>query len=117
MYTKRNYKRIEIPIDIILNSKNNYYKANVVDISLKGILIKLKQDLDLNKNKIYTAHIPLTQTKTKIAMQIKIAWKKNKNYGIVCQNIDIDSMTHLKKLLELNGVSPLLLTRELGIFS
>ena len=46
-------------------------------------------------------------------MSLTFSHEENNTLGFKCQHIDIDSMTHLKRLVELNVGSDDILMREL----
>jgi hypothetical protein len=47
-------------------------------------------------------------------MDVLIAHHENEELGLHCKDIDIDSITHLRRLIELNLGNPALLERELS---
>ena len=47
-------------------------------------------------------------------MNVKVAHVEGRYAGLVCEGIDIDSVTHLRRLVELNLGDPDLLDRELS---
>ena len=50
-----------------------------------------------------------------IAMEGRIAHIEGRRVGLICDSIDLDSITHLRRLVELNAGDPLLLDRELDV--
>ena len=47
-------------------------------------------------------------------MDVEIAHRENDELGLNCKDIDVDSITHLRRLVELNLGDPELLERELS---
>ena len=47
-------------------------------------------------------------------MDVWVAHEENKELGLKCKDIDVDSITHLRRLIELNLGDPDLLERELS---
>ena len=43
-----------------------------------------------------------------------VAHREGRRAGLACQSIDVDSVTHLRRLVELNAGDPDLLQRELS---
>lgn len=91
--------------------------VRVLDLSLKGALVRLPADqakpglgapctLQLRLNDA-TADVD-------IALQGRIAHTDNDCVGIACLTIDLDSITHLRRLVELNLGDSTLLERELS---
>jgi len=89
----------------------------VIDISLKGALIRLPADVALQDGAICRLHVRLDETREKdeqISMETRVTHVEGGNAGLLCLVIDIDSVTHLRRLVELNLGDPLLLERELS---
>jgi hypothetical protein len=85
--------------------------AELVDISLRGALIKVPPG--------WTGRIDNTcQIKLKLAddaviiMRAVVAHVQGRRVGLRCENIDIDSITHLRRLVALNAGDASLLERE-----
>ncbi|MDQ7050157.1 MAG: hypothetical protein Q9M92_11740 [Enterobacterales bacterium] len=50
---------------------------------------------------IYQLEIPLSEENSQIKMSLKLTHQHPENLGFVCENIDVDSITHLRKIVEL----------------
>jgi len=86
----------------------------VLDISLKGALIHLPADTALQDGAICRLHVQLDAMDDKISMEARVTHVEGSNAGLLCLTIDIDSVTHLRRLVELNLGDPALLERELS---
>jgi hypothetical protein len=51
---------------------------------------------------------------TVITMWATAMHVEERHVGLRCDNIDLDSITHLRRLVELNSGDPAILERELG---
>jgi hypothetical protein len=60
-------------------------------------------------------HLPLDNGETEIRLQATVVHHQGERYGLVCQELDLDSATHLRRLLELNLGDESLLQREIGL--
>ncbi len=87
--------------------------AAVIDLSLKGALIRLPAGTTATVGAICKLHIPLNETHHKISMDAHVAHVEGRYVGILCDSIDIYSITHLRRLIELNLGDPALLEQEL----
>lgn len=89
--------------------------ASLLDISLKGALVRLETPIDKAFNG-YSCIMTLSLAgdDEKIIMNGKIAHQAGALLGIDCKYIDLDSITNLRKLIALNTGSETLLERELA---
>ncbi|MCP5267908.1 MAG: PilZ domain-containing protein [Zoogloeaceae bacterium] len=112
---RRQFSRIAYhsPAELITGKRQD--KVVVLDISLKGALLRLPTgSLPAIPNENCTLHIPLGDTGAIIRMQGTIAHAEGIYIGLACRNLDLDSATHLRRLLELNLGDSALLDRELS---
>lgn len=112
---KRHFHRIMHDANATLTIENLTILCTVLDISLKGCLLKLSQPHEINLSKIYPLSIRLSED-IKIEMEISPTHIEGQRIGAVCRKIDLDSITHLRRLIELNSDEPGLLERELHEF-
>jgi PilZ domain. len=110
---RRKHSRITFQAPATLIFPDQIMSVVVIDLSLKGALILLPTEMDLRNGGICKLHIPLNGTHHKISMDARVAHAKKLHVGIVCESIDIYSITHLRRLIELNLGDPALLGREL----
>jgi hypothetical protein len=59
-----------------------------------------------------TLKIRLDTAGTTIRMEVTVVHHMANYYGLVCREIDLDSVTHLRRLVELNLGNELLAERE-----
>lgn len=88
----------------------------VLDLSLKGALIRLPVSTPISDGASGMLHVQLNESEAsdRISMQIRVAHAEGPLAGLLCISIDIDSVTHLRRLVELNLGDPALLERELS---
>ena len=95
-------------------------EVEVLDISLKGALLRLPNGDEtpttarLESGADCQLEVLLDDTRGTIRMDVRVAHVGDGLLGVVCQLIDIDSATHLRRLVELNLGDPALLERELS---
>lgn len=87
--------------------------TQLIDISLKGALVAHPPGLDLSVGTPVTLSVQLADSPVVIAMVATVAHVSSERVGLHCTAIDVDSMTHLRRLMELNLGDPGLLDREL----
>jgi hypothetical protein len=73
----------------------------LINISLKGILVEL-QNHPLEMEESYDLRIKLASTDIEIKTIAVLVHEKDDKLGFYFKEIDLDSMIHLRRLLELN---------------
>lgn len=88
--------------------------AKVLDLSLKGALVDLPKADSLSVGAPCILSIPLSagHAAEVITMSCEVAHIEGDHIGLLCRSIDLDSVTHLRHLIELNLGDPALLERE-----
>ena len=87
--------------------------AKLLDISLKGALVRLPPDTQWPDADDTRLTVRLDDEGHSIIMHGRVAHREDDRLGFLCQHIDMDSITHLRRLVELNLGDPALLEREL----
>ncbi|MVF11425.1 PilZ domain-containing protein [Ketobacter sp. MCCC 1A13808] len=113
MIEKRNFTRIAFDANARLHKGEESCPTKLLDISLKGALVKQPEALPLSKDDQVTLYLLLSDEETEICMQGKVAHLAAEQVGIVCEHIDVDSASHLRRIVELNTGSEFLLEREI----
>lgn len=110
---QRRFKRVSFLQQVDVNIATHSYETQCMDISLRGVLLlrpanatwQIGQELDvritLAPEEIIDMHCTLMHLDTEVA-------------GCECSSIDIDSLTTLRRLLELNLANPQEVNRELA---
>ena len=111
---RRRYSRIQFDSPILFVVKDRQIEGVLVDISLKGALVRIDPDQIPPLGVSGTLHINLHETEGRIDIEALIKHVDGDRAGYLCTSIDIDSVTHLTRLVELNLGSRELLERELS---
>ena len=117
MENRRQFTRILFSIDAQLEVEDNIYSVNIHDISLNGALVTAPNNASEIKNKIGLLSFQLSDTETQVSMHIAIVHVEKDEMGLQCNAIDIDSVTHLRRLVELNLGDDSQLHKELSQLS
>jgi PilZ domain-containing protein len=88
--------------------------CDVIDISLNGILIAKPEKWNGQMNDSYQVDLVFEKGQLVIKMEAIVAHIDQQAIGFTCEHIDLDSITHLKRLVELNLGNEELLHRELS---
>ncbi len=87
--------------------------AELLDISLKGALVKVSPQWSGRLGDVLRIDLRLADD-AEIAMRAVVAHVEGLQVGLRCEDIDLDSITHLRRLVELNAGDASLLERELA---
>jgi len=111
----RHFSRIpfDVAYRISESDKHAVFTGHVIDLSLKGALIERPENLSLQIGEVLLLDLLLGADDVHIQMQVRVAHLHEKTVGVVCEHLDLDSMTHLRRVIELNLGSHQLLEREL----
>ena len=93
------------------NEKENYFK--IINISLNGILLEPETKQDIELDVLVPLIIQLSSTDVKIKTSARLQHRENNHLGFRFEEIDVESMIHLRRLVELNSDSADQITHEL----
>ncbi|WP_331346442.1 PilZ domain-containing protein [Cellvibrio sp. UBA7661] len=98
---RRKFSRILFDAHVELAQGEFHWRATLLDISLKGLLIQQTLPGAVIKADPILVKILLSDN-TSIAMSVVVAHQHHNQTGLMCTSIDIDSVSHLRRLIELN---------------
>ncbi|WP_299179977.1 PilZ domain-containing protein [uncultured Neptuniibacter sp.] len=110
---RRRFTRIDFDAKTELVSEGGSWDVQLHDISFNGILVKSDQTLPFKKGDQVTAVIHLLGDDITIRTPCTLAHDQAQEYGFLIENLDLDSLTLLRRLVELNLGDEELLEREL----
>lgn len=93
-----------------------HQRCQVIDISLKGVLLQLPAGRSAQAGMPCLVKLPLGEDASAdivIAMAGELAHVEGDRAGVLCRSIDIESITHLRRLIEVNLGDPAASDREL----
>ena len=112
MEQRRRYSRVDFVAKCSLLVEGQVYETTLADISMKGALVERPESWEDAPRRKCKLLIEL-DAGTILTMEMEEARIVDGRLGLVCVSIDIDSATHLRRLLELNFGDPALVEREL----
>jgi pSer/pThr/pTyr-binding forkhead associated (FHA) protein len=110
---QRQFSRIPFDVSATLRSDEQSWETDLLDISLHGALIKIPEAFEPDAERQYQLAIHL-EGGPDICMDVSIAHQENQQLGLRCEDIDVESITHLRRLVELNVGDAGILERELS---
>lgn len=109
---RRQFSRIHFDACALLSVGSRTVDCELIDLSLRGALVLCDEDYPKVGD---SSRLELTlNDERQIAIEGTIAHREGRRVGIHCERIDLDSMTHLRRIVELNTGDESLLNRELG---
>lgn len=114
---RRQFSRILFNAECVLSQGAIQWTSGVQDISLKGVLIRKPEGFSMGSDTSFDASIKLAGNEQCINMNVRFSNEHDNALGFKCEHIDLDSMAHLKRLVELNVGDEDILHRELSALS
>ena len=112
---RRQYKRVSFDTNAKLTKGDQSFDCKIVDLSIHGVLLRPHGVIRPTETANYQLEIPLSADDNSIKMTLNLTHQHPDSLGFECKNIDLDSITHLRKIVELNSGDPTLLDRELDV--
>ncbi len=112
--SKRHFSRINFAAHAQIEFNNVVFEAELLDISLKGALFQPKKQTSLERGNCCTLKIFLHSSDITLTFNAELVHVEQNDLGFRFLNIDIDTMTHLRRLLGLNVGDQDKITRELS---
>jgi hypothetical protein len=113
VHSLRQFVRIPFDADVLLKLRDGSIKVQLVDISLKGALVQWDGSDTFQLDEPCSLKLPMAQDGDGIVMAGRIAHLKGPLIGIEVTDIDITSLTRLRRLIELNSGDSNLMHREI----
>lgn len=110
---RRRFKRIAFNAPTELSQGNLRWSVQLIDLSLKGLLIQRPDPWLGDETQPFAADIHLSDD-VEVRMDVQLTRKDYGQLGFVCQKISLESAQHLRRLIELNLADEEALDRELG---
>ena len=111
---KRRFTRIPFHAPAVLGVGDVEVVGQVLDLSLKGALVEVPESAAGDAGDACTLRIELGGGEVQVRMDGRIAYRGEGRLGVCCSQIDLESMEHLRRLVELNLGDEDLLRREIS---
>ncbi|MBS7690789.1 PilZ domain-containing protein [Pseudomonas lalucatii] len=110
---RRRFQRIDFDAPTEIAQGAQRWTVELHDLSLKGLLIKRPAQWDGDGEQPFVAAVDLGGG-IQVQMEVEMARSQGDLLGFTCRHIDLDSISHLRRLVELNLGDETLLERELA---
>jgi len=110
---RRRFKRISFDAKTELTQGDKSWAVHLIDLSLKGLLIERPSPWLGNPAEPFIVDIHLN-VDIDVQMEVRLTHDDHNHLGFVCEHIGLESVTHLRRLIELNLADHDELERELA---
>lgn len=110
---RRRFQRVAFDAPTVIAQGERQWSAALHDISLKGLLIGTPRDWNGDPDQPFEAMTELGN-EARVKMEVVLTRTQPQSLGFVCRHIDLESISHLRRLIELNLGDEQLLERELA---
>lgn len=108
----RKFVRIPFEAEVLLKLGAQIHAVHLLDISLKGALLQHDGKAGFTLHDACRLKLPMAQDGAGIVMAGRIVHLDGPLLGFECLDIDVSSLTRLRRLIELNSGDPALADRE-----
>ena len=103
MADRRNFQRIKFSSTSMLKVGDTPYQGDLLDISLNGALLQFAASPPIHQGEIYDLEIRLPASDISMNFKVALVHSDDGNeYGFKFISQDIGTITHLRRLVELN---------------
>jgi hypothetical protein len=112
MIERRRFFRVVYSTPAQLQQGEQVWSTTLLDLSLQGALLNRPANWTEQNNGLFTLSFTLADSDIEIRMEVESTHLDEQKLGVYCHHIDIDSASHLRRLIELNAGDTELLLRE-----
>ena len=111
---RRRFSRITFQRPALFTIGGTSSTVTVVDVSLKGALLEVPAGLVAPQGTRCTLLVHLDEGEAAIHLDGQVAHHRGTRLGMRCTSVDLESVRHLRRVVELNVGDDELLHRELA---
>ena len=113
-HNHRQYSRVPFVTQVELQLPDQTLNVALLDIAFKGALLRTPGQLNVALHTPCRLVLPLDDGDETIEMNGKVVHLEGNQLGMACADIDLQSLTNLRRLLALNTGDAELMDRELA---
>lgn len=114
MAERRKFSRVVYRTPATIRQNDKSWETKVLDLSLKGALLATPAGWESSNTDDYDLSFCLHDSDIELDMDLKLIQESDEYLRFQIDHIDIDSASHLKRLVELNVGNDDLLHREIA---
>ena len=116
MSENRHFSRVGFEAETWLETSGKRFDVHLHDLSLKGALVSFDGQFPLAEGEICPLHIKLSGSDIVLSFQSRLLHIDGQNLGFKFEILDIESLTHLRSIMEANIGDTAIIDRELFFF-
>jgi len=116
MTDRRNFQRVPFITKAEISCNSNRYHGKLINISLQGALVDSKGDITLEMGNRCELFIHLLDSEITLKFEADIVYQQENRFGFKFISEDIATISHLRRLLELNIGSSEVIDREVSFW-
>ena len=113
--SRRLFSRVLFDAPCELQQGDLIWESQALDLSLQGVLLERPHGLSAQIGESFRISVRLGDGNTVIRMTGALRHEQEDRLGFECESMDLDSATHLRRLVELNLGDEAELHRELAL--
>lgn len=98
----RRFRRVPFAAEVSLTVGQDYWTGELLDLAMKGALVETMDPLPIPVGTECALGIALPGTAISLDFEAKLVHIEGQNYGFKFISEDLQTLTHLRKLIELN---------------
>lgn len=98
---RRKFSRILFAASASVHQGDKQWQTTILDLSLNGALVDEPAGFSHTDAPI-TLSFTLPGSDIELQMETELVHQRNQQLGLKCKFIDVDSISHLKRIVELN---------------
>jgi len=99
---RRKFHRIPFQCECQVHCGERVWSGELLDISLRGVLFRLSETVLLDKGSICYVDIVLAGSDIRLQFESELVHQQGDRHGFRFLSENLETLTHLRRLLELN---------------
>jgi len=100
--SNRHFRRIPFAAKVTLVSGQNSWTGELLDVAMKGAMVGTETALPHSADAKYSLCISLSGSPISLDFEVELVHSEESCYGFKFISEDLETLTHLRKLIELN---------------
>ncbi|NKF49729.1 PilZ domain-containing protein [Shewanella sp. WXL01] len=117
MDERRKFSRTLFAASAYIIQTDQSWRTKILDLSLNGALVKRPDNFTGQVNTGFKLEFILPDSDVELHMETTLIHKTPEYLGLKCHHIDVESISHLRRIIELNVGDAELLNREIELLA